>query len=482
MIFNSLEFLFVFLPFVLIIFFLLKENKLKIIWLCLASFIFYCYSSPESTPILMISLTINYISYVALYKFKSKSKVILILNIALNLSILIYYKYFNFILDIISVESKFEKIGLSNQNIIPLGISFFTFTQIGFILDAYEKKGEKINFKKYFLFVTFFPHLVAGPLLKHNTFFPQLNSDLSRNQSHNIYYGFCIFTIGLFKKLIIADTFGSYANSLYELADSRSLDFFSAWGACLSYTFQLYFDFSGYSDMAIGISLLFGLYIPINFNSPFKSCNIIDFWQRWHISLTSFIQNYLYNPLLLSVNRFAINNAKFNYSIITIAIPTIVIFTIIGLWHGASYNFVLFGIFHGLCITINQLWRKYKFLYKYKNIFLYKFISWIITFIAVATSFVIFRSDSINTAEFIYQAMFIPKIANFEFSPLGFFIFFAILFVLFTPNINYVIKDSNIIINNKLLNSRLAPAFIPLLFIISLMQIYRTIPFLYFNF
>jgi D-alanyl-lipoteichoic acid acyltransferase DltB (MBOAT superfamily) len=417
-----------------------------------------------------------------MYKFKNQSKAILLFNIAFNLLLLIYYKYFYFILDIISVEYKFEKIGISNQNIIPLGISFFTFTQIGFILDAYEKKCERINFKKYFLFVTFFPHLVAGPLLKHSTFFPQLNTDLSRNQSHNIYYGLCIFAIGLFKKLIIADTFGSYANSLFDLADSRNLDFFSAWGACFSYTFQLYFDFSGYSDMAIGISMLFGLYIPINFNSPFKSCNVIDFWQRWHISLTSFIQNYLYNPLLLTINRVAINNLKFNYSIITFVIPTIIIFAIIGLWHGASYNFVLFGIFHGLFISINQLWRKYKFLRNFKDTFFYKFISWFITFIAVSASFVIFRSNTINTAEFIYQAMFIPKIVNFDFSPLGFFILLAILFVLLAPNVNYFIKDSNIIINNKFLNSRLAPAFIPFLFIISLLQIYRTIPFLYFNF
>jgi len=278
------------------------------------------------------------------------------------------------------------KIGLFHIT-LPLAISFFTFQQIAYLIDSYRKETKEYDFLNYALFVTFFPQLIAGPIVHHKEMMPQFASkwNLIKNYK-NIALGIFIFSIGLFKKVVIADTFAQWSNHGFDVA--KSLNLYEAWATSLSYTFQLYFDFSGYTDMAIGAALLFNIKIPINFNSPYKATSIQDFWRRWHITLSRFLRDYIYIPL--GGNR----KGKFKtYN------NLMVTFLIGGIWHGAGWMFVIWGLLHGMALVIQKIWNEMGFK-------MHMFLAWFITFNFLNITWVFFRAKEWNDALKVLKGMF----------------------------------------------------------------------------
>ncbi len=315
----------------------------------------------------------------------------------MNISLLSYYKYTNFF--IANFNGVFGTEYCLQEIILPIGISFFTFTQIAFLVDASRGLASEYNFINYCLFVTYFPHLIAGPILHHKEMMPQFSSvDTYKLHYDNISIGMTLFIVGLFKKVLLADNASIYATPVFEAAEKgvyvTSLE---AWGGALSYTLQLYFDFSGYTDMAIGASRMFGVNLPINFNSPYKANSIIDFWRRWHMSLSRFLRDYIYIPL--GGNRSGKTRRYINL-MLTMLLG--------GLWHGANITFLIWGGLHGIYLIINHAWRRiYHWLgYRSENhSLLYKIACRIITFIAVVFAWVFFRSNSLNSAIIIIKGM-----------------------------------------------------------------------------
>ncbi len=383
MLFNSYAFIFCFLPITLIGFFSLTRLRLTqvaLAWLVIASLGFYSYWSIAYLPLLLISIGINYQvgKHISKSDLGSKqAKNLLWAGICFNLGLLAYYKYANFFIN--SVEQVLNTNWSIPQIILPLGISFYTFTQTAYLVDAYRGETKNYNFLTYSLFVTFFPHLIAGPILHHRDTIPQFYRLRNLVFSHKaMAVGVTWFTLGLFKKVIIADTVAPWVNPVFSNASAVS--FLEAWVGAVSYTLQLYFDFSGYSDMAVGLGLMLNIQLPINFNSPYKATSIIDFWRRWHITLSNFLRDYLYIPL--GGNRRGAVQRYINL-LITMLLG--------GLWHGAGWTYLVWGGLHGLYLCINHGWRKLG-----KS--LPKFLAWAITFIAVMISWVLFRSQTIHDA------------------------------------------------------------------------------------
>lgn len=411
MLFNTYEFIFIFLPITFIGFFCLAKfsHGFALIYLSIASLLFYGYWNLFSVPILLISIFINF--WIG-SKFSDPTyahrKALLVFGIFLNLGALGFFKYLNFLIDNLNLITR----ALSLENFppvvidLPIGISFFTFTQIAFLMDAYSEGVREKNFNKYFLFVTFFPHLIAGPILHHKQMIPQFED--SKNFQIDfikVFYGTCIFTVGLAKKVILADSFAKFADMLFlGVANGVNPKLLLSWIGSISFTFQLYFDFSGYSDMAIGIAMLFGITLPINFKSPLRATSIIDFWQKWHISLTKYMGKYLYTPLALKFGRIGMGRDKLGEFTYSLVLPTAITFLIIGIWHGASWTFVIFGLMNGTLIIINHLWRKIFPPDKKVNYFIKAFY-WICTFLGVNFCFVMFRSSNIQDAFEIYRGM-----------------------------------------------------------------------------
>ncbi|MDJ0659222.1 MAG: MBOAT family protein [Crocosphaera sp.] len=402
MLFNSTIFILGFLPLTLLGFWGLSQLRLTqgvTIWLLISSLFFYSYwniFSPagqgqtiEYIFLIILSLVINYIIGTEIAHSKQSSnraKFFLIVGTILNLGVIVYYKYANFFLN--SINSLFSSNYQIENLILPLGISFYTFTQIAYLVDAYrgELKKENYNLPTYGLFILFFPQLIAGPILRHDELIPQLRSLKNKIFSpKNLALGLIFFTIGLSKKVIIADTLSPWVATIFN--HTSSLTFLEAWVGAISYTLQLYFDFSGYSDMAIGLGYMFNIVLPINFNSPYKATSISDFWRRWHITLSNFLRDYLYIPLGGSrrgeIRRYA-------NLIITMLLG--------GLWHGAGWTFVIWGGLHGLYLSINHGWRKL-------NISLPQWLGWMITLLAVIFSWVMFRAQSLSDATEMVQAM-----------------------------------------------------------------------------
>ena len=381
MIFNSYIFLFIFFPIMLSIFYMLIKYGFKnsaVLLIGISSVIFYSFEGYDFLHILLISIIFNFIIGNSLRSTKSFKKIFLIIGVCFNIGLLFYFKYYNFFLSTLDISSL--------SIILPIGISFYTFTQIAFIADCYNTETKSYSFTEYLCFVTFFPHLIAGPILIHKNFIPQLrNNKFGKPSYSRIYAAVIFFSVGMFKKVMIADTLSPYVSVLF-LQDNLTL--LEAWSAALLYTFQLYYDFSAYSEMAVGLALLMNLKIPINFNSPYKSTSIIDFWRRWHISLSFFLKNYLYIPL--GGNKLG-KKRKYLNLFITMVIG--------GIWHGAGYTFAVWGILHGLYLCINHYYRQLGL--KINNI-----LSWLITFIAVVISWVFFRSPDIQTALNILRSMF----------------------------------------------------------------------------
>ncbi|WDI37599.1 MBOAT family O-acyltransferase [Entomospira culicis] len=268
---------------------------------------------------------------------------------------------------------------------LPLAISFFTFQQIAFLVDSYKGNVRHTNFLDYTLFITFFPQLIAGPIVSHSEMTPQfLDANNRKISSVNTARGIFIFSLGLFKKVIIADTFALWANAGFG---DVNLDFFSAWQTSLSYTFQLYFDFSGYSDMAIGLALLFNIHLPINFNSPYKALNIQDFWRRWHMTLSRFLSTYVYIPL--GGNRQGKYRTYVNLTIT---------FLLGGIWHGAGWTFIIWGLLHGLALVMHRMWRQW-------NIRMPNIIAWLLTFGFINGAWVFFRANNVREAMTLFKGM-----------------------------------------------------------------------------
>lgn len=384
MLFNSPVYIFIFLPLVFAGYFALNRQRLILAgkaWLVLASLFFYAYWKTDNLIIIMSSMLINYALGTILHKAKQltgKKKrinlnLLLTSGIVFNLGLIAYYKYGNFFIENINqvLKNDFPLPEIT----LPLAISFFTFQQIAYLVDCCQYDSEEYDFLNYCLFVTFFPQLIAGPIVHHREMMPQF-SDLRQKKINwnNISTGIFIFSMGLFKKVIIADTFATWANLGFD--GKTTLDLWHAWGTSLSYTLQLYYDFSGYTDMAIGAALLFNIRLPINFNSPYKSVTIQDFWRRWHMTLSRWFRDYCYIPL--GGNR---KGALRTY------INVLITFLLVGLWHGAGWSFIIWGGMHGFALICCRLWQR-------KGFHLPILPAWLLTFLFVNTAWVFFRATS----------------------------------------------------------------------------------------
>lgn len=396
MLFNSYEFLLAYLPVTLAVYLLFNRLRLTTAasaWLLAASLFFYAWWDVAFLPLILGSILFNYtagsllVESDQLKKRLVSKKVILFCAIGGNLVLLGYFKYADFFLGSLNAALGTDLPLL--QIILPLGISFFTITQIAFLVDAYEGLVEERKLLNYALFVTFFPHLLAGPILHHKEMMPQFDRVRNKVLSYrNLSLGLLIFFVGLFKKVVIADPFSAMARAGFD--GTQALTLAEAWVTSLSYTLQLYFDFSGYSDMAVGLGLMFNIRLPVNFNSPYKALNIIDFWKRWHITLTTFITTYVYTPILRTFRR-----VTFAKSLVAVFLAMF----ISGIWHGAGWTFVIWGALHGVALVVNHLWRRRK--WKMPAV-----AAWLLTFNFVNIAFVFFRAGSWDDALRVLQGMF----------------------------------------------------------------------------
>ncbi len=404
MLFNSYGFIFIYLPITLLVFFVLgrHSDRTAALWLTLASFVFYAWWNPIYVLLLAGSIVFNYFIGAALstsYNNQESQRTswFLFVGIAANLTLLAYYKYTNFFVS--SVNDAFGTGYQIEKIVLPIGISFFTFTQIAFLVDASRGYAREYNFVHYCLFVTYFPHLIAGPVLHHKEMMPQFaQPETYRFSYDNFANGSSLFFFGLFKKLVLADNISTYASPVFDAAaHGIHVTFLEAWGGAFSYTLQLYFDFSGYSDMAIGMSRMIGVELPNNFNSPYRATNIIEFWRRWHMSLSRFLRDYLYIPL--GGNR----KGKFRRHI-----NLLITMLLGGLWHGANWTFLVWGGLHGIYLVVNHSWQSVREQLGFEESGLtlgYRLFSGLITFLAVVVAWVFFRADSIKTALVIIEGM-----------------------------------------------------------------------------
>ena len=404
MLFNSYGFIFLFLPITLVVFFALARygHRQAASWLIAASLFFYAWWNPAYVALLLASILGNYAIGATLVRghrrmADSRRRALIWFGVAANLAILGYYKYANFFLANLDIVAGTN--WTLGTIILPLGISFFTFTQIAFLVDAYRGEVRECNFIHYSLFVTYFPHLIAGPILYHKEMMPQFaHPDMYRINYRHIAVGLTIFFIGLFKKSVLADGVAPYVPVVFAAADrGNTLTFLEAWAGMLAYTMQLYFDFSGYSDMAIGGSLLFGVKLPLNFHSPYKSVNIFEFWRRWHMTLSRFLRAYVYAPL----SRISKGGARLHLSLF-------VTMLLAGIWHGAGWTFIIFGALHGIYMVANHGWRALRRALGHnlgRSTRFGRGLACLITFTAFVVSLVFFRADSVDTAMAILKGM-----------------------------------------------------------------------------
>jgi len=391
MLFNSYIFLFVFLPIAWIVFRLmarLRSATAAMLTLVAASLFFYGYWNPKLILLLLLSVAFNYSWSTWLDRARAYSKLLLALGIGVNLAVLGYFKYTNFLLENLS------RTGLLPQMkwniVLPLGISFFTFVQIAYLVDIYTGAARWGGLLEYATFATFFPQLIAGPIVRQHEIIPCYRGlRLCAMSYRNVTIGLGFIALGLFKKVLLADTLSPWVDDAFGTADK--LSFIEAWGASLAYTFQIYFDFSAYSDIAIGVARLFNIDLPINFNSPYKAASIIDFWRRWHITLSRFIRDYLYIPL--GGNRKGTARQYVNL---------LATMLLAGLWHGAGWTFVLWGGLHGLYLALNHMVRR---LSRRLQVRVPGWAGWMATFACVNVAWVFFRADSISRAVDILKGM-----------------------------------------------------------------------------
>lgn len=396
MLFNSHVFILIFLPTAMGGYFALngaETAKWRVIWLVACSLFFYSWWNVAYLPLFFGSIVINYIlGRVIGGSSPASRRGLLIAGVTFNLGLLGYYKYTGFGVDIIN---SLTAAGVPRPEItLPLGISFFTFQQIAFLVDAARGHGDVKSFWSYALFVSFFPQLIAGPIVHHKQIIPQLDPRKAFVRSADFALGITIFIIGLAKKVLIADTMADFANPVFNgAARGETFSAAAAWFGALAYTFQLYFDFSGYSDMAIGLGRLFGVRLPLNFDSPYKSDSIIEFWRRWHMTLSQFLRDYLYIPL--GGNQRGPTRRYINLTLTML---------LGGLWHGANWTFVIWGGLHGLYLCINHGWRALTNRREAPDArpsTISPIMPWIsrgVTFMAVVVAWVFFRASNTSVA------------------------------------------------------------------------------------
>jgi alginate O-acetyltransferase complex protein AlgI len=400
MLFNSYEFLLLFLPLTIILFVLcghLLGKRAAFGSLVLASLLFYAKWNPPYVLLIVGSVLFNYamgfFQHRVIEKRGTASKGLLTFGVAANLALLGYFKYANFFVNTVARTTGSE--WHIEPIVLPLAISFFTFTQIAYLVDVWEGMVCSYSFLDYCFFVLFFPHLIAGPIVRHHEILPQVNDSDGLLTFENLAVGLTVFAMGLFKKVVFADGIAEHATAVFSQAQAGvAPNLLAAWGGVLAYACQIYFDFSGYSDMAIGLGCIFGIRMPLNFNSPYKARSIIDFWRRWHMSLSRFLRDYLY--IRLGGNRKGVIR-RYTNLMATMLLG--------GLWHGAGWTFVIWGGLHGTCLLVNHAWAR-----------ITKGQSWAIsrpmlliyhltTFIAVLVGWVFFRAKSFTTAVSVLKGM-----------------------------------------------------------------------------
>ena len=513
MLFNSNAFVFGFLPVTLLLFHLAGRlgTRQAIVVLTLASFVFYAWDSLAALPILLLSIVFNFLTGSLICEGGSRRirfltpRVLVTAGIAANLCALGFYKYLNLLIELANAAR-----GLAGWHplaavdvYLPTGISFFTFTQIAYLVDCYRHRVTDRSPADYALFVSFFPHLIAGPLLYHGNIIPQFRQFIRESlDTQKIAIGIATFAIGLSKKIFLADNLGYYVNAVYRTVEMGAEPMlFVAWVATLGYTFQLYFDFSGYSDMAIGLALLFGVVIPINFNSPYQATGIIEFWRRWHISLSNFLRDYLYIPL--GGNRLG-ELRKYCNIFVTMLLG--------GLWHGASWTFALWGALHGTLLLLNHLSHRL-----WPRLVIPGPVAWLVTFACINLTWIVFRSPDLATAQRMTLGLFglngisVPE--GMAALPLFQTLFpdakyfgiwqginggigtagtieivglIALCFVIavFLPNTaqQLPVADRAAVVMRRLVRSRVAGILVGILFWLSVMNFSKPSPFLYFRF
>lgn len=466
MLFNTYSFLFAFLPIVLLGYYLLRYFKLNSFinwWLVIASLYFYGQWNYPYLILLIGSMSVNYTIGYSLFKVQlSRPKLVMQLGVVFNLVLLAYFKYSYFISEnfsLIGINLTIEKV------VLPLAISFFTFQQISFLIDSYHKRVSSYELSNYLLYVSFFPQLIAGPIVHHSEMMPQFKKLINEKISWNkINKGVFILSMGLFKKVVIADSLATWVNNGYS--HSTDLNIIEAWFSTLAYSMQLYFDFSGYTDMAWGIALFFGIQLPANFNSPYKAKSIQDFWKRWHITLSRFLKDYIYIPL--GGNRKGETRTLLNL---------LITFILGGIWHGAAWTFLAWGIFHGLALVIHRIWIKQKI--KMPNV-----LAWFLTFLFVNFTWIFFRADNFDQAWQVLSAMFNFNEMNISNGGILKNIGankYSIVFLVISLTIALIGPNSNELINYFKPNKRNL-IFSLLLIITSLLMLNKLSEFLYFQF
>lgn len=380
MLFNSYIFILAFLPITLLGYYFLNKfslNKCSLIWLAIMSFVFYGYFNIFYLLILWTSIATNYFVSRLLQKKTTKlrlKKVIMFLGVLFNVGLIFYFKYYDFFIE--NINNIFYTSFEVKNILLPLGISFFTFQQISYVIDSYKGETKDYTPLEYVVFVSFFPQLIAGPIVLHKEVIPQFrNKDGRCINWENMAQGLCMFSLGLFKKVLIADTFGKAVTYGYDnMAAISSLE---AGLTMLSYTIQIYFDFSGYCDMASGVAKMFNIHLPINFDSPYKATSIVEFWNRWHMTLTRFLREYIYFPLGGS------KKGK-----IRTYINILIVFLISGIWHGANWTFILWGGIHGAANVLNRIFKS-----SWER--LHTVTQWLLTFCFINFAWAIFRADNV---------------------------------------------------------------------------------------
>ena len=375
MLFNSIVFIFAYLPAVVIGYYAICASPLRPVrlhFLALASLFFYGYWAPKYVLLLLFSMAVNYVVAIAIQKLDKAERPrrgVLIFGTIFNLALLFYFKYFNFFID--NVNAAFGTSVEIAKIVLPLAISFFTFQKIAFLFDLYRRRIKLGSVGDYTAFVLFFPQLIAGPIVHYSELAPQLQQRPKLNAAlGHIVVGLVIFAIGLFKKTVLADTFALYASPVFNAAaDGTAPGFAGAWMAAFAYTLQIYFDFSGYSDMAIGLARMFGVRLPLNFHSPLRSNNMSELWRRWHMTLSRFVQTYIFQPIQVPMARFAAERTKTRFGMFALstAAPTFLSMVIIGVWHGAGWNFLIFGALHGFYVVVTETWTFLRRKHRKKN-------------------------------------------------------------------------------------------------------------------
>lgn len=402
MVFSSAVFLLYFLPIFLLVYYLI-DRKYKNYAILFFSIFFYAWGAPKFIFAVLISISANFYVVQLMHKLPDKplQRLLLAISVIINLGLLIYFKYANFFLE--NINTLIEGVGLGNpvhwtRIALPIGISFFTFQSLTYSMDVYRNVHKPLNsLGDYILYILMFPQLIAGPIVRFNWIADQINNRQETNDDRLL--GMYRFIIGLAKKVLIANVMGAEADRVMAL-DVATLDSTTAWIGILAYTFQIYFDFAGYSDMAIGLGRMIGFTFPENFNNPYVSRSITEFWRRWHITLGSWMRDYLYIPLggsRVETKRRLFFNLWF-------------VFLVSGLWHGASWNFVIWGGFHGLFLILDRIFLL-KLLEKSG-----KFISTLFTFLVVVMGWVVFRIEDFATAMTYYKRLFAFDFVKIPFS------------------------------------------------------------------